>query len=99
MNNVEKNVSDRLKSYGFSVERISEHATKTSDFFATKDGEEYLIEIKEKSETNKKGSYYIKSGYRSSISKVLRKAKGQLMEGSTIWGQLYGVKSALDSCC
>lgn len=82
MNNVEKKVSDRLKSYGFTVERISEKATKVSDFFVTKDGEEYLIEIKEKSETNKKGSHYIKSGYSSSIAKVLRKAKGQLLDGT-----------------
>lgn len=81
MNNAEKKVSDRLKSYGFSVERISEQATRTPDFFVTKDGEGYLIEIKEKSETNKKGSHYLKSGYSSSIASVLRKAKGQLVEG------------------
>ena len=82
MNNAEQKVLDRLKSYGFLVERFSEKTTKTSDFLAVKAGEEYFIEVKEKSETNKKGSHNIKSGYSSSIAKILRKAKSQLMDGT-----------------
>ena len=96
MNNTEQKVSDRLKSYGFLVKRISEKTAKTCDFLAVKVGEEYFVEVKEKSETNKKGSHNIKSGYSSSIAKTLRKAKSQLMEGAEQrwdYGVNYGVSN------